>query len=261
MPSAMDLEPLRQLGQPPGDLTLTGPVGPGRSFLRTRFELDDVRQVRQAFGGTVNDVILTLAARAFRELLLRRGEVVTGRSIRALMPVAMKGGQGSAGGNRIGGVPVELPVGEVSAVECLDRIREQTSTLKALSDAMPVDAQVSAPGLGLPVLLTLGARAASTLPSAMHTVVSNVPGPRDPLYLHGHRLEGLSACISLWAPLRMAVQVMSYTGVLSFAVVADRDSVPDASWILDGATQGLRELLEAADEVAAAQEPGERGER
>lgn len=253
MPKTMDLEPLRQVGQPPLDPTLTGPVGPGRRFQRTRIELDDVRRVRSALGGTVNDVIMAITARAFRALLLRRGELVSGRSVRALMPVALKvaEGTGAEGGNRISGVPVELPVGEVSAVECLDRIRAQTSVLKALGEAMPANAQVEAPGFGLPVLLALSSRLAGTVPTFFHTVASNVPGPREPLFLSGRRLTGLSACISLWSPLRIAVQVLSYTGVLSFAAVADSDNVPDLSWFVEGAEDGMRELLQAAEAVEA----------
>jgi hypothetical protein len=116
---------------------------------------------------------------------------------------------------------------------------------------MPAPEQVDSPGFGLPVLLTLGSRMAGTMPALTHTVTSNVPGPQTPLYLHGRRLEGLSACISLWTPLRIAVQVLSYAGTLSYAVVADRDSVPDLPAFVAGAQTGLVELLEAAEKSEA----------
>jgi diacylglycerol O-acyltransferase / wax synthase len=253
MPQTVDLEPLRSLGQPVTDPTLNGPVGAARRWERTQFSLDDVRRVRSAFGGTVNDVLLTVCARAFRDMLLHRGEVVTGRVLRTLVPVAMRASAGAhaGGGNRISGMAVELPVGEVEAVECLDRVRSQTQAFKALNEAAPVAEQIDAPGFALPVMLTLGSRLASTLPSIVHTVTSNVPGPREPLYLHGRRLNGLSACISLWAPLRIAVSVLSYVGTLSFAVVADRGSVPDMRQFVEGAQAGMAELLAAADEAVA----------
>lgn len=245
LPSPADLEPLWQHGQPPLDPTLTGPVGAARRFRRVRFDLDDVRRVRAALGGTVNDVLLATVAHAFRTLLLSRGEAVTGRSVRALMPVALKGDAGPAGGNRIGGVPVDLPMGE-TGVAALARIRAQTEALKTLTEAVPAPAQVEGPTAGLPVMLTLGSRVAGAVPGLVHTVASNVPGPQHTLYLNGRPLEGLSACISLWSPLRIAVQVLSYAGRLSFAAVADHDSVPDLAVFMTGAEEGLRELLTAA---------------
>ena len=230
---------------------MTGPVGVARRFARSRFPLADFRRIKSVLGGTVNDVVLAVTARAFRQLLLRRGELVLGRSIRTLVPVALKASTEGLGGNQIGGMAVELPLGEVSPVECLDRIRAQTEASKALSDAMPAPEQVNSPGFGLPVLLTLGSRMAGTMPALTHTVTSNVPGPQTPLYLHGRRLEGLSACISLWTPLRIAVQVLSYAGTLSYAVVADRDSVPDLSAFVAGAEAGLADLLAAAEKSEA----------
>jgi diacylglycerol O-acyltransferase / wax synthase len=240
------LEGLRPVGPRALDPSLTGPVGPGRRFHRSHFKLDDVKQIRAGLGGTVNDVVLTIAARAFRALLLRRGEIVTGRTVLAMMPVALKGGGGEdGGGNRIGAVPVELPVGELTAAECLARIKQQTSALKVLGDAVPADVQVQTPGFGLPVVMTLGARVASTMPATVDTVVSNVPGPQEPLYFQGRRLEALSAMIALWTPLRLAVQVLSYAGTLSFAVVADRDSVPEIDWFVTGAEEALEQLKAA----------------
>jgi WS/DGAT/MGAT family acyltransferase len=252
LPKPSDLEPLRPVAEPVLDPTLTGPVGPHRSFRHARIALDDVKRVRAGLGGTVNDVILAMSARAFRTLLLRRGEACTGRSIRAMMPVAMKGsGGGEAPGNQISAVPVELPVGDMTPSECFARIHEQTASLKVLSEAMPAPAQAQAPGFGLPVMLTLGSRMASTMPKLVDTVVSNVPGPQQPLYLQGRRLEGVSACIALWTPMRIAVQVLSYNGTLSFAVVADRDSIPEIGWFVEGAEQALQELLQAAEEAPA----------
>lgn len=254
LPSGMDLEPLRQVGQPPFDPTLTGPVGTERLFRRFFVELDDIRQIRLALGGTVNDVLLAMSARAFRALMLRRGEAVLGRSVRALVPVALHteatAGGGSVG-NQIGAIPVELPLGELTVVECLDRVKTQTETLKRLGKAVPAAQQAVMPQFGMPTLLTLGSRIAGTLPSYVHTVISNVPGPREPLYLQGRRLTAMSACISLWSPMRIAVQAMSYTGTLAYAAVADAASVPDLPSFMEGAEAGLRELQDEADRTQA----------
>ena len=73
-----------------GGSSLTGPIGPRRRWMRTRVSLDDVRRIRAAFGGTVNDVVLTAVTRGFRELLAGRGEPLEGRTVTTLIPVSTR---------------------------------------------------------------------------------------------------------------------------------------------------------------------------
>src|SRR5215208_1698350 len=76
--------------KPPGRSSLTGPVGPHRTWSWAHLRLSDVKAVRSVLGGTVNDVVLAVTAGGLRELLEARGEPVAGRSIRALVPVSVR---------------------------------------------------------------------------------------------------------------------------------------------------------------------------
>ena len=90
--------------------------------------------------------------------------------------------------------------------------------------------------------LILGTRVAAASPTVVNTVITNVPGPQTPLYLAGRQLLRLGACIALWAPLRLAVSVISYNGTATVGVVADAASFPDVRPLLDAIDQGLRAL-------------------
>ena len=244
---AYDLQPVLATGIPVTDPTLNGPVGPGRRWDVTEFALADVKRIRQAIGGTVNDVMLTLCARGFRDLLRHRGEPVESRVVRSMVPVALRGAAaGRTAGNQIAAMMVELPVGKFDEAERLRAVHRQTAAFKRLQDAMPATDMTSAAGFVPPAMVAMGSRLAGMLPSYAQTVTSNVPGPQTSKYFCGRRMTHLSACIALWAPLRIAVVVLSYLGTLTFGVVADRDSVPDVDVLMKGAESSMAELLAAS---------------
>ena len=230
------------------DPTFNGPVGPERRFAQLDVPLDDFKIVRSVLGGTINDVLLAVCASGFRALLRGRGEPVEGRVLRSMMPVSMRRSSGEAGdgGNDIGAMIVELPMGALPMAEQVANIRRQTEAFKRLKDAMPATELSSMPGFAPPALLTLASRLAATAPALAQTVTSNVPGPQVPLYLCGRPLRRLSACIALWAPLRIGVAMLSYHGVLSIGVVADSASVSDLPVFLNGLRHGVNELVDAA---------------
>jgi WS/DGAT/MGAT family acyltransferase len=247
---AYDLQPVTA-GMPVTDPTLNGPIGPGRRWDVTEFTLADVKRIRRAAGGTVNDVMLTLCARGFRDLLRHRGEPVEGRVVRSMVPVALRGAAaGRTAGNEIAAMMVELPVGDLSEVDRLRAVHRQTAAFKRLQDAMPAADMASAAAFVPPAMVAMGSRLAGMLPAYAQTVTSNVPGPQAPKYFCGRQMIQLSACIALWAPLRIAVVVLSYLGTLTFGVVADRDSVPDADVLMKGAESSMAELLAASRGMA-----------
>jgi len=75
--------------------------------------------------------------------------------------------------------------------------------------------------LASPLTLIMGSRMASTAPTFVNTVITNVPGPQNPLYLSGRKLHRLGACIALWTPLKIAISVLSYDGVATISAVTD----------------------------------------
>ena len=117
--------------------SLNGPIGPHRRWGWARGSLADVKSIRAALGGTVNDVVLAAITSGFRELLLSRGEAVEGRVVRTLVPVSMRAEhERGVYNNRVSGVFPGLPVGVSDPVQRLNLIRKQMEALKKSSQAM-----------------------------------------------------------------------------------------------------------------------------
>ena len=233
------------LSKPLSVESLNGPIGPHRRWAWAKAALSDINQVRQAHGGTVNDVVLALVARAFRDLLLSRGEEVEGRTVRSMVPVSVRIA-GEQDGNRVSSMYAELPVGVADPVERLAAIRAQMDGLKASKQALAGDVLASLTGFQPPALLAMGARAASHATSPVNTVTTNVPGPQFPLYVLGRKMLEDYPYITLANTVRLATTVFSYDGVLRFGVTGDYESTPDIEVFTRGLDSGLGELLAAS---------------
>src|SRR5439155_20219175 len=97
--------------------TLNGPIGPHRRWQWTKANLAEIKVVRKAFGGTVNDVVLAAVSRGFRDLLAARGELTEGQTVRTMVPVSVRPpSERGTLNNRVAAVLVNLPVGEPDAV-------------------------------------------------------------------------------------------------------------------------------------------------
>jgi WS/DGAT/MGAT family acyltransferase len=233
--------------------SLNGPSGPHRRWEWTQASLAEVKQIRTAFGGTVNDVVLAAVARGFRDLLAGRGELAAGQVVRSLVPVSVrtKAERGTLN-NRVSAVLVTLPVGEPDPVLRLTRIREQMDDLKNTRQALGAQALTELAGFAAPTLLALGSRLAFRLPQpVMQTATTNVPGPRVPLYLLGRRMVEIHPYVPIASNIRTAVGILSYLDQLNFGINADFDAVPDIGVLSGGIRRGIDELLDRATATAA----------
>ena len=240
--------------------TLNGRIGPSRRYTWTSYPLEDVKRVRRALGGTLNDVVVATATRGFRDLLLARGEPLEGSTVRVIIPIALHArdarGTAVAGGfyeNRITGVVADLPVGVEDPIERARLIREQLTMLKASKQGAAGDAITKLAGFAPATFLALGQRAAAQMrQSRVNSVVSNVPGPQVPLYALGRRVLAAHPSPPIFpVGARTGVAVFSYDGNLHFGVIADYSSVPDVHVLRDGIRAGLEELLAATADMAA----------
>jgi diacylglycerol O-acyltransferase len=233
--------------------TLNGPIGPHRRYDWAETTLDDVKTVRRALGGTVNDVVLTVITRGFRDLLLSRGESVE-RVVRSLVPVSVrvKGQSGPAAGdgtydNKVSGMIAELPVGIDDPVARLDAIRAQMEGLKESRQAVAGEALTSLSGFAPPMLLALGTRVFARMPQRnVNTVTTNVPGPQQPLYVAGRRMLKAYPYVPLASRVRIGVAIFSYSGLLTYGVTGDYDSASDISVLCRGIEDGMSELVKLA---------------
>jgi len=168
---------------------LNAPVGRQRRVAVARAGLDDIKEIRKAHGGTVNDVLLNVVTGALREWLLSRGEpVVGGTSIRALVPVSMQDDDPSQG-NRVSSYLVDLPVGESNPRVRLTRLSFAMRGIAQHGQSVGADSLIALTGFAPPTLHALGARAARGLSRRLfNLVVTNVPGPQVPLYAAGSQM-------------------------------------------------------------------------
>jgi diacylglycerol O-acyltransferase len=228
--------------------SLVGPIGRDRGYGWTEIDLNTVLDIQERVGGTVNDLVLAAVTHAFRELLLSRGETPVSHSVRTLVPVSVRrADQRGVMDNRVSGILLELPV-EVENLR--DRLTEVSIRMRDLKDSH--EAQVGEQVTGIaealpPMPLAAFLHLAFRLPHRnLTTVVTNVPGPGQQLFLAGRRMIAAYPYVPIADRLRSGVAVTSYDGRLLFGVTTDRDSMPDAQVLVDGIEAGFADLADLA---------------
>lgn len=250
---------------PTGTSSIEGTIGPHRRWTWAETTLDDVGAVRRALGGTVNDVVLAAIAGGFRRLLLSRGEPVDGEVVRTLVPVSVRPHDDHSGGNRVGAIVAELPVGIEDPVERLDAVRHQLDRLKAQHQVDASQLLVGLAEMAPPLLWARGLQQTTaaqrfTPQQSVHTVTTNVPGPRQPLYALGRELEAYLPYVPIAQGVRIGVAILSYCRALAVGITGDWETTADLDVLRVGIEDELAALgMRAAqlDTDVAAQPAGE----
>jgi len=232
-------------------LSIEGHIGPHRRWAWSAATLDEVKLVRESFGGTVNDVVLTAISGGFRELLVARGEPVDGVVVRSLVPVSVRAADDHSTNNQVASIIAELPVGIADPVE---RLRSVTAHMVALKESHQPDTGVvvlEAAEITPAPFVALGLRAGTlalrhVVQRNVNTVTTNVPGPRQALYACGREMLAYYPFVPLSQGVRTGVAILSYNGKIGFGVTGDWDSVPDVGVLADGIRHGMDALLTAA---------------
>jgi diacylglycerol O-acyltransferase len=221
------------------------PIGPRRALRAVTIDLDEARLIRQAFGGTVNDVVLYAACTGLRALLQGRGEELPVLGLRAMVPVDVRG-EGEQAGNHISSLFVDLPVDEPDAVFRYQLICEAEALAKRSSQPLGAETALGLSALAPPlvhhlVAPVLGGRRLFNL------TVTNVPGPPLAMTALGAPLKSIWPLVPLAPDHAVGIAVLSYAGRLMFGVCADRDSVPDVDVLAVGMAEGLQMLHARAE--------------
>jgi WS/DGAT/MGAT family acyltransferase len=209
--------------------------------------LDEVKAIGRALGATVNDVLCTAVTGALRAYLERYQPVGPDLTLRAVVPVNMRPLDATTDmGNRFGLVFLPLPVGARRAVDRLRELRRRMNGIKRSGEAAVV--------YGL--LRLLGSTAAAVEMGVVNllgrhstAVMTNVPGPRQPLYLCGRRMEDLIFWVPRSGRLALGVSILSYAGSVRVGIAADRQVIEDPDAIVSAFHEALDELRRAASEV------------
>ena len=224
------------------DTPLNQRIGPHRRVDYVTMHLDDVKAVKHRLGGTLNDIVLATVAGALRRFLLRRRVDVASLDFRVMAPVSVRTEQERGTlGNRISAWMVPMPLGESDPLRRLETIRATTDRLKLSNQALSA-AVLTQVGEWTPsTLLSLGARlAARVLP--FNLIVTNVPGPQQPLYMLGAKMVDNFGFIPLMNSLSLGIVLFSYAGKLCWGFTAEWDLVPDLDDFVADIQAAFREL-------------------
>ena len=227
-------------------LSINRPVGRNRRYRGVRIPLADVKTVRAALGGTVNDVVLAGVGGGLARLLAARGELTDDTRLKVLCPVSVRGDdEHLALGNRVSALVVPIAAGDPDPRSRLAAIRATTAGLKERNQAVGASALVGLTDFVAPTLLHLGARLAHRQ-TFFNVVCTNVPGPQFPLYCMGARVREAYPMVPLSRNLGVGIAVLSYCGFLHVGVLADRDGPDDVDVLATGIADAFAELVAAA---------------
>ena len=225
---------------------LNVPIGPHRRFVGIAADLEDFKLVKNALGGTVNDVVLTVVTGALRAFLLDRGVRTEGMEMRALVPVSVRTvGERHETGNRIAALRGPLPVYVADPLQRLRFVRHAMDGLKESKQALGAEAIAGAQNFAPPTILAQASRLNFST-RLFNLIVTNVPGPQFPLYVLGRRMERVFPVAFLPENHALAVAIMSYDGEMNFGLLGDFDALPDLESIGNSIASELATLVEIA---------------
>ena len=212
---------------PAPDVPLNRQIGPHRRFTWARSELATFKRIKDALGGTVNDVVLAVVTGALRKWLHTRGIRTEGLELRALVPVSIRT-EDERGelGNKLAAMRGPLPVYVEDPVRRLRVVSEQMEGLKRSKQALGAEVISRFNDFAPPTLLAQAARINFST-RLFNLIVTNVPGPQIPLYVLGRELQEVFPVAFLPQNHALAVAIMSYNGRVCFGLLADYDSMED----------------------------------
>jgi len=229
---------------------LNGPVGGARRFAAQSWEIERIQRIARSSGTTLNDVVLAMVSGSLRDYLLEQ-HALPDEPMTAMVPVSLamradSAGKGSSSGNSVGAIVVNLATNQESGATRLEEIAYSSRQAKRILS-------------GLSPLQILALSAVQMAPMAMssvpgfvkytrppfNVVVSNVPGPRNPMYFNGAKLDGLYPVSIVTNGQAINITLTSRDKYLDFGIIGCRKSVPHLQRLLTHLETALAELERA----------------
>lgn len=235
---------------------LTRKISGSRRLVAQSWPFDRVHGVSRALGGTLNDVVLAMCAGALRRYHESQGEELA-RPLKALAPISVRTGGDIDSANAVGFIITSLATDVADPERRLRAIQESMQAGKDLYAGLSPEAATLFTAIAFsPMILTNLLGTADWFP-AYNLVISNVPGPKKPMYWNGAPLDGIYPMNIVVHGQAMSITLVSYAGNLDFGIVACRRSVPRVQRMLDYLEDALQEL----EAVAGLQAGGGKGQR
>jgi WS/DGAT/MGAT family acyltransferase len=233
-----------------------GPVSQHRRFAFGSLPLDSVKALKNELGITVNDVVVALCATGVRDWLRERDELPD-EPLVAMVPVSVRTPeQAGTFGNRVSFMVVPIPTHIDDPRERLMAAHSYLASAKENHRALPADILTEASNFIPPALFNRAARGMSELfgrvRAPLNLVISNVPGPRIPLFMAGARLDGNYPVSVVTDGVGLNLTVMSYRDNVDFGIICDRDQIDDAWSLIHSIAAALEELC---DVICGARRP------
>src|SRR4051812_41369461 len=234
---------------PPSPLNV--PIGPHRRYTWVDADLDELKAVKNALGGTLNDAVLASVTLALGRWLRGRGADTDGLVLKAMVPVSVRAeSERGALGNRVAAMWAPLPVGLEDPRDVQTTVAEAMRGLKESGQAIGARALTQLADFAPPTIASQAARLQARQ-RYYNVVVTNVPGPQFPLYLLGRRMRAIYPVVPLARNQALGIAIMSYNGRLGFGLLADYDAMPDLHDVADELRGAIADLRAAADAAPA----------
>jgi diacylglycerol O-acyltransferase / wax synthase len=231
---------------PASQTPLNVEVGPHRRFDWTAMRVADFKAVKNALGGTLNDVVLATVSGALRRFFERRGVDSDSLDVRAMVPVSVRADEEhNKLGNRVTEMIAPLPVNVADPVARLDSVRATMAGLKESKQALGGEVLTAIAEWTVPNLLVQAVRMAERA-RPYNLVVTNIPGPQIPLYFLGCEMLTTYPVVPLFHSQAMVVGLFSYNGGLFWGLNADWEQVPDLHDFVVALEKSFQQLQERA---------------
>jgi WS/DGAT/MGAT family acyltransferase len=227
-------------------------ITPHRQVAFATLPLEDVKKVKEAFGATINDVVLAVLSGALRRYFLERGELPD-RPLVAVVPTSVRSQDDKQPGNRVSAMFTQLATDRDDPVERLTQVRETMTGAKQVHADIGGNTLEEWAELAAPAMLARGARLYGQLrladrhPPIHNLVVSNVPGPQFPLYIGGARLVDMYPMGPVFDGAGLNVTGMSYRDQVDLGFMACRETVPELWRLAAEVPEALAELVKRAE--------------
>jgi diacylglycerol O-acyltransferase len=243
--------------RPGSPMFFNRPIGPHRRVHSVRVPLAELKDVKVAFGGTVNDVVLAVIGEAMARWLDERGEIVPA-ALRVFAPVSVRDdSQRYQLGNMVSGMVVEVPLAPMRPKERVNLVTNTTGDLKRSRQAVAAHTLTNVVNWAPATVQALAGRLVMVQPqwpsqAVVNIVATNVPGPQFPFYSGGALLLDIWPFVAIGHSLGLNIAIISYNGHVHFGLLADRDLVPDLDVL-------ARHLSESVADFHKASTPKKRG--
>jgi WS/DGAT/MGAT family acyltransferase len=228
------------------------PITPHRRFAFRATSLSTIKAIKNALGATVNDVVMAVCAGGLRTYLDDRGELPEAALV-AMVPVSIRTGEETdKWTNRVSGLLALLPTNESDPIERVRKVHASMVSSKELFSAIPAETLTDFAQFPSPAIFTRAMRMAirwrltERLNPPANLVISNVPGPREPLYAAGARLLHYFPVSTITDGQGLNITVQSYLDTLDWGLVSCRELVPDLGKLADDIVSEIELLAKAS---------------